>query len=228
VRIVILQHVAFEGPGAIEPLLRAAGHQLATVRLDLGQPLPELAAFDGLVVMGGPMGVDEVYLYPWLEPEQELLKAAIAAGKQLLGICLGAQLIAVALGAAVTRNRWREIGWFPIERTPEAAATPFGALLPEELEVFHWHGDTFALPDGCIRLASSAACVEQGFVRGDQIVGLQFHLEMTPAAAQGLIRAAQSDLDGSRCVQSATQILVDDGRYARCHAVLTQLLQQLF
>lgn len=227
-RIVILQHVAFEGPGAIEPLLRAAGHQLTTVRLDLGDALPELAAFDGLVVMGGPMGVADVDRYPWLESELALLRVATAAGKQILGICLGAQLIAVALGAAVTRNRWREIGWFPIERAPEAAANPLVALFPAKLTVFHWHGDTFALPFGCARLGSSAACAEQGFVRGNQIVGLQFHLEMTPETARTLCAQGGDELDGSRFVQTAAAMLDGPDRYTPCHAVLTALLDSLF
>jgi len=227
-RIAILQHVAFEGPGAIEPLLRAAGHQLTTVRLDQGAALPALTDLDGLVVMGGPMGVSDGHLYPWLEPERELLKASIDAGKKILGICLGAQLVAVALGATVTRNRWREIGWFPIDRAPGAVSTPIGALFPEQLTVFHWHGDTFSLPSGATRLASSAACVEQAFVFAGQVVGLQFHLEMTPETTRILLQNGQAELDGSRYVQTAEAIRLDAGRYQPCHAVLTPLLQQLF
>lgn len=227
-RIHYLQHVPFEGLGQIEPLLLEQGHELTGSHLYRGDELPALDDFDGLVVMGGPMGVDDGDRYPWLAPERELIAAAVAAGRKVLGICLGAQLIAAALGAPVSRNRWREIGWFPIHRDPQALSSPLGALFPEQLQVFHWHGDTFALPEGALRLASSEACVEQGFVLDERVVGLQFHIEMTPESAAILCKEGRDELDGSRFVQPAAEILRDTGRFACCHPVLSRLLQRLF
>jgi len=224
-----LQHVPFEGLGQIEPLLLEQGHALAGSHLYRGEALPVLDDFDGLVVMGGPMGVGDADRYPWLAPELELIGAAIAAGKKVLGICLGAQLIAAALGATVTKNRWREIGWFPVEKSETAVSSAIGDALPARLEVFHWHGDTFALPPGAIRLASSAACVEQGFVLNEQVVGLQFHLEMTPETLATLCAEGSSELDGSRYVQTAEVMLaIDPVRFERCQAALRAMLQILF
>lgn len=227
-RIHYLQHVPFEGLGQIEPLLLAQGHTLTGCHLYRGDALPTLDDFDGLVVMGGPMGVADTDRYPWLQPELELIGQAVQAGKRLLGICLGAQLIAAALGAQVTKNRWREIGWFPLARDPQAAGSVFGALFPETVEVFHWHGDTFALPDGAVRLASSAACIEQGFVLNEQVVGLQFHLEMTAESAAALCVHGKEDFDGSRYVQSAETILAIGDRLVPCHQLLATLLHRLF
>jgi len=227
-RIHYLQHVPFEGLGQIEPLLREQGHELSGSHLYRGDALPTLDDFDGLVVMGGPMGVGDVDRYPWLAPELALIGQAVQAGKRLLGICLGAQLIAAALGAAVTKNRWREIGWFPISRDPQAAGSPLGLLFPDQLEVFHWHGDTFALPEGALRLASSAACVEQGFVLDERVVGLQFHLEMTPKSAAVLCAEGEGELDGSRYVQTTEAMLADAGRFDGCRGVLDALLRRLF
>src|SRR5262245_17290143 len=147
-RVRVLQHVAFEGPAALAPALRAAGHDVAHTRLDLGEPLPALADFDWLVVMGGPMSVHDEREHAWLAPEKRLVRAAVEGGRRVLGVCLGAQLIAAALGAAVTRNREREIGWFPVARAPGAEASPFARALPSRFPAFHWHGETFALPPG--------------------------------------------------------------------------------
>jgi len=227
-RIHYLQHVPFEGLGQIEPLLLELGHTLAGSHLYRGEALPALDDFDGLVVMGGPMGVADGDRYPWLQPELTLIGQAVRAGKRVLGVCLGAQLIAAALGAEVTKNRWREIGWFPISRDPQASGSALGALFPEQLEVFHWHGDTFALPEGALRLASSTACVEQGYMLGERVIGLQFHIEMTSETVATLCEHGGSDLDHSRYVQTANEMLRDAGRFVVCHALLARLLQGLF
>ena len=137
-------------------------------------------SFDWLLVMGGAMNADEEARYPWLAGEKRAIERAIAARKRVIGICLGSQLIARVLGAKVTRNRDTEIGWFPIERAEGAEASAVGRALPARAEVFHWHGDTFALPAGAVQLARSAACEQQGFVYDDRVLALQFHPEMTP------------------------------------------------
>jgi GMP synthase-like glutamine amidotransferase len=223
-RVRVLQHVPFEGPAALEPALRAAGHDVAVTRLDAGEPLPALAAFDWLVAMGGPMSVHDEAAYSWLAPEKRLVRAAVESGRRVLGVCLGAQLIAASLGAAVTRNPEREIGWFPVERAPDAERSPLGRALPARFPAFHWHGETFALPPGAVRLAASTACAEQGFAIGERVLALQFHLETTREAAAALVEHCADELAPGRWVQDAGAILAPDAPFAAAQAVLHALL----
>ena len=143
-----LQHVPFEGLGSIEAWLKTGNHRLTDTRLYQNGPLPEMADFDWLIVMGGPMGVDDEDQYPWLKQEKQFIQQAIESGKIVLGICLGAQLIAAALGAKVYKNKNPEIGWFNIDRHIEAEKTILSSVILSQLEVFHWHGDTFDIPAG--------------------------------------------------------------------------------
>jgi GMP synthase-like glutamine amidotransferase len=175
-KISVLQHAASEGPGEIARWALAHGHSVQVHHLYRSEPLPALADFDLLLVMGGEMNIYQYRDYPWLKPERELIQAVLRAGQRVIGICLGAQLIADALGARVTQNPVYEIGWFPIQFTSEARA--HFPDLPAGATVLHWHGDTFDLPVGAIRLAASEGCPEQGFVLPGQCLGLQFHLEM--------------------------------------------------
>jgi GMP synthase-like glutamine amidotransferase len=176
VNINVLQHAAHEGPGEIEVWAHQHGHQVAVTHLYSGDALPSRDSFDLLVVMGGEMNIYQYRQWPWLKPERELIEAVLAAGKPVIGICLGAQLIADALGSRVTQNAKIELGWQPITFTPEARA--FLPDLPETATVLHWHEDTFELPEGATRLATSAACSEQGYVIPGKCLGLQFHMEV--------------------------------------------------
>ena len=173
------------------------------------------------------MGVHDEERYPWLAAEKQFISDAIDQGKRVLGICLGAQLLAQLLGAPVTRNRWLEIGWFPIEKRPEAAASAIGRGLPERLTAFHWHGDTFGIPDGAIPLYRSQACENQGFIFEERVVGLQFHLETTPASAAALVRNAADELISAPFVQSAREILGDSHDYAALNQAMASLLAGL-
>jgi GMP synthase-like glutamine amidotransferase len=120
--------------------------------------------------------------WPWLKPESEFIRATLAAGKRVVGICLGAQLISHALGGRVVQNPEHELGWFPISWTDDArAAFPD---LPAASNVLHWHGDTFSLPESAIRLASSDGCAEQGYVIPGKCLGLQFHMEVDPTIVE--------------------------------------------
>lgn len=222
-----LQHVAFEGLGSIEPWATSRGHALSVTRLYAGDPLPSAGNFDWLIVMGGPMGVGDETAFPWLASEKRLLREALAAGKTVLGICLGAQLLAEALGAAVRRNRHREIGWFPIRLAQGPEAHPLVGGWPAELEVFHWHGDTFEAPAGATLLAASAGCANQAFASGERVVGLQFHLETTPAAARALIENCPGDLAPGPFVQDAGTLLADTGRFERVNALMRRTLEAL-
>jgi GMP synthase-like glutamine amidotransferase len=225
-RVHCLQHVPFEGPGSMAPWLAAAGHHLTVTRLDLGAPLPAPEAVDLLLVLGGPMSVNDEQALPWLVAEKALLRACVQAGKPVLGICLGAQLIASALGARVYRNPVKEIGWFPVRgvATPDSATFRF----PPEMVAFHWHGETFDLPAGALRLAASDGCANQAFQLGRTVIGLQFHLETTPESARELVAHCGDELVTAPYVQSAETILAaPEAHYAATHAVLGELLAYL-
>ncbi len=226
-RVHHLQHVPFEGLGSMEAWLRDRGHRMTSTHLYRQEPLPGLEEIDWLIVMGGPMGVGDEDQYPWLVAEKRLVRAAIEAGKPVLGICLGAQLIASALGAAVSRNAHREIGWHAVTRTEPARGTLLGEVLGAGLEVFHWHGDRFEVPAGAVLAATSEACPHQAFIMADRVVGLQFHLETTPESARALIEHCRGELDGSRYVQSEQQMLADDGRFSRINRVMSALMDGL-
>jgi GMP synthase-like glutamine amidotransferase len=227
-RLHCLMHVPFEGPARIADWAEARGHSLAFSHLFAGDALPDVDLFDRLIVMGGPMGVVDIERYPWLEAEKRCIANAVAAGRSLVGICLGAQLIAEALGARVTPNPEKEIGWFPIRLTAEARQHPLCQGLPSEQQVLHWHGDTFSLPPGAVRLAESDACVNQGFLARERILGLQFHLEITPASVEGLCANAADDLVPAPYVQSTAQMLsVDAERYTATGRTLEMLLDRL-
>lgn len=227
-RIHSLLHVAFEDIGSMAADLRTRGHSLSSTHWYRGDSAPALDSFDALIVMGGPMGIYDEALYPWLAAEKQLLKEAIAADKIVLGICLGAQLIADALGAKVTRNNHKEIGWLPLQIMAQAADHPIAKILAKAPEVFHWHGDTFALPAGAVWLARSEACAHQAFSYRDHVWGFQFHLETTPASAQALIAHCADDIDGSRYTQSAAQIMADKDKFVQINQAMSAISALIF
>jgi len=223
-RAHVFQHAPFEGPANIGAWLLARGAALSTSRLWAGDLLPAPEVFDWLVVMGGSMNADEESRYSWLADEKRAIERAIAARKHVLGICLGSQLIARVLGAKVTRNRDVEIGWFPIERAQNAVASAVGRALPARAEVFHWHGDTFALPEGAVQLARSAACEQQGFAYGERVLALQFHPEMTPESVRAFAQSGADELVPGPFIQTQAEMLADTPRFARLETLLEQLL----
>jgi GMP synthase (glutamine-hydrolysing) len=162
--------------------------------------------------------------YPWLVQEKEFLQRAIAAGKPVLGICLGAQLLADVLGGKVYQNPEKEIGWFPVRFLDRGA--PFSTF-PETMNVMHWHGDTFDLPPGSRLVAESIGCPRQAFVWGDRVVGLQFHLEMGAVNVADLANVSADDLTPGRYVQSAAQLVETPADLPTAHAALFALLDEL-
>lgn len=221
--ITMLQHASFEGPGRIAAWADARGHQLEIIRLDRQEPLPPLERIEALISLGGPMGVHDQALHPWIDAEVSLLRQALKRRLPILGICLGAQLLAVAAGAGVRRNPEREIGCFPIQWTPEAQRHPLTSFLPDSLEVIHWHGDTFALPPGAQRLARSEACLNQALVL-HRALGLQFHLEMGPEEVSAVAAACPGDLAAGAFVQELPHILAQERVFSSCRSALFDLM----
>lgn len=226
-RIHVLQHVPFEGLGSMATDFEERGYPVTSTHWYRGDQPPALNSFDVLIVMGGPMGVHDEAHHPWLIPEKALIHAAIDAEKIVLGICLGAQLIAHVLGAKVVPNTHREIGWFPLTLQTPPEDSPLGDALPAQIEVFHWHGDTFDLPDDALWLASSEACAHQAFSVGSRIFGFQFHLETTAESALALVRECANQLDGSPFVQSAAEITANQARFTALNRVMNKVLSKI-
>jgi len=177
-KVLVFQHVPYEEIGTLDPLLRAAGFVIHTVEFWQPGATAALEGFAALIVMGGPMGVYEADKYPYLAAETKLIEAALKRELPLLGICLGSQLIAHTLGAPVYASGIKEIGWYDLMPTADAAKDALFHHLRSTEKVFQWHGDTFDLPRGAVHLASSPLCANQAFRYGENAYALQFHLEV--------------------------------------------------
>ncbi len=178
------QHAPDEGPGLLAEVLDAAGVDTAVVRLDLGGALPPPSELGGVVVMGGAMGVHDTDAFPWLAPERAWIAETVAAGLPVLGVCLGAQQLAAALGASVTTGPAPEVGSGVVELTPDGRADPVLGPEGKRVAVIQWHGDTFEIPDGAVRLATGDRYPNQAFRYGRLAYGLQFHIEVDDAMAE--------------------------------------------
>ena len=232
-----LQHVPFEGLGCIESWLHRAGYEVTATRFYDSTELPEPADVDLVVAMGGPMSVNDEEQYPWLAAEKRFIGAAIELGRPVLGVCLGAQLIASACGAKVYPNKVKEIGWLPIQGVAPSGANgrdgagdtgaeqPATFRFPPFLEVFHWHGDTFDLPEGAVRLARSNAALNQAFQLGDSVIGMQFHLDTTPDGARALVDHCRAELVPSMYVQAEQRILAaEPAKYGALNGWMDRVL----
>jgi GMP synthase-like glutamine amidotransferase len=220
------QHVPFEGLGSIEPWLESNGYGLTNTRFFGSVDLPDPEAIDLLVVMGGPMSVNDEDKFPWLALEKRFVRKIIESGKPVLGICLGAQIIANAMGAKVFPNSVKEIGWFPIHAVASNVSSVFH--FPASEIVFHWHGETFDMPPGAIRLAKSEGCENQAFQLGNQVIGMQFHLETTPKSAKEIVSNCRSELVPSRYVQTEDEILsAGSSRYKSINDLMCGILSFL-
>lgn len=254
-RIHVFQHVPFEGPAFIGEWLTSRGHSITTTSFFSPQPeepLPRIADYDWLIVMGGPMSVNDTDPHPWITAERECIRDAVSAGKTVLGICLGAQLIAAALGCGVYPNYYREVGWFPVSIEPRRAGsngdgadgraaaaaaatdtTPGNPVelfsqFPTSITALHWHGETFSLPAGAELLARSDACVNQAFSVGDRVLGLQFHLEATRESARELVEGSPGDLtEGEPYVATRGEILGEAAPFAQSNRHMEAILAYL-
>jgi GMP synthase-like glutamine amidotransferase len=221
-----LQHVPFEGLGSIEPWLEKAGYEITGSQFFKTADLPDAKTIDLLVIMGGPMSVNEEDEFPWLISEKQFIREVIKSGKPVLGICLGAQLIANAMGAGVFRNPLKEIGWFPVHAVNSHDNSVFH--FPPSATVFHWHGETFDLPSGAMRLAKSEGCENQAFQLGKSVIGMQFHPETTAESAKEMISHCRSELVPSTYIQTEEEMLsATPNRYSAINQLMDSILDFL-
>ena len=191
--ILVVQHLEIEPAALIGALIIDTGHRVEIVRIDRGEKIPaELAGYDGVVVMGGPMSANDIHL-PYIADELLLLAKAIEADLPVLGLCLGAQLLARAAGAEIIASPVRELGWYPVRSTWDSADDPIFRMLEDDLMVFQWHGETFTLPDAATLLATDPDVPHQAFRIGSSQYGLQFHIEVDAAVIDSWIEAGESE-----------------------------------
>jgi len=183
VDVLVLQHIACEPPGVYEDVLRDREATLHRVEVDAGDELPDWREFDAMVAMGGPMSANDEAALPWLSDEKLLIRDAVRVGLPFWGVCLGVQLLAASLGARVYAGEAPEVGVLPVELTEAGTRDPVFAALPPTLPALQWHGDTFDLPQGAVRLAGSPPYPNQAF-RFANAYGVQFHLEVSGAMAR--------------------------------------------
>lgn len=226
-RLHWLQHVPFEGLGSIADWAKERCCLVTSTKFYQVDSLPKLEGIDLLLLMGGPMGIYDENQFPWLKSEKSFIKEAIESGIKIVGICLGAQLLADCLGARVFQNDVKEIGWFPVNKTPTAESTIFGELLPSQFDAFHWHGETFDLPPRAVHLAESKACQNQSFLVDDRILGLQFHLEVTEKSVSSLIENCSHELIDAPGIQKAEEMLSLSAHFPSVNKLMGQCLNAL-
>ncbi|HYZ89752.1 MAG TPA: type 1 glutamine amidotransferase [Myxococcales bacterium] len=194
-RVLVVQHEPFEGPGTLAEAL--GGCDLCLARTYANEPVPGALDGDGLLVLGGGMGVYEADRYPHLRDEMRLLRNAVRAGRPVLGICLGSQLLAAALGGEVAKAPRKEIGWFGVELLPGSRDDALFSAAPTSFTAFHWHGDAFTLPEGAVPLARSAQTPLQAFRAGPSAWGVQFHLETDAQVLEAMLGSGEAELSAA-------------------------------
>jgi GMP synthase-like glutamine amidotransferase len=220
-------HVPFEEPGIILKWISKKGYLLHYTRLYEGDGLPDPEKVDMLIIMGGPMSVFDFHIHPWMEEEIEWVGDFIQTGKPVLGICLGAQIIAAALGEEVYPGPNKEIGWHNLQFLPSLGDYKIFKDHPGTHKVFHWHGDTFNIPEGATRIASSQAFPNQGFILGNNVLALQFHLEATPSSVKALVDHCRDELVEGPHIQTEKEILAGESHIKPNHQILFQFLDYL-
>ncbi len=209
--VLVLQHIACEPPGVYEDVLHERSATLRRVEVDAGDELPDWRDFDAIVAMGGPMSANDDGKLAWLREEKELVAAAVRAGMPFWGVCLGAQLLAASLGARVYAGGAPEVGVLPVELTEEGMRDPVFSALPPALPALQWHGDTFDLPEGAVRLAGSPAYANQAF-RFESAYGVQFHLEVSGEMAREWMEVPEYANALERTIGGETLLLAVDER----------------
>lgn len=221
--IAIFRHSAAEGPGYFAAYLKAKNIPWQLICVDADEAIPhDPGAYAGLVFMGGPMSVNDDL--PWIPSALQLIRSAVATDVPCLGHCLGGQLIAKALGGVVSANPVKEIGWGTVQVAPNTLARHWIGSARDFL-AFHWHGETFTIPDDATRILSSRYCANQAFVLGKHLA-MQCHVEMTPELIRSWCRGWEKDLSNraSDSVQTPAQMEEDiDARVRKLNAVAARL-----
>jgi len=203
-RIHSLEHEPFEGLANIEVWAKNNGHSISRTLLFKNEELPETSDFDWLIIMGGSMNIYEEDKFPWLKEEKKFIAKAIADHKILLGICLGSQLIADVLGGKVSKNKFKEIGWFPVSLTREA----------RDSSIFS------------ARIAQSEGCVNQAFECG-RVIGMQFHLEYSRKSIELMLRNCSDDLVEGKYIQKQDEIVSQISNVHKIKEILNTLLDNM-
>lgn len=224
--VAIFRHAPIEGPGYFATYLERHGIPWREIKIDAGEPVPEIPrAFSGLVFMGGPMSVNDDL--PWIAPVLRLIRASVDADVPVLGHCLGGQLMAKALGGEVRRSPVKEIGWGRVDVLECPPAKQWFGDGPRSFDAFHWHGETFSIPPGATRVASSPYCENQAFAHGKHL-GMQCHVEMTRELIESWCESGAREIarnvKRSPAVQPVEEITRDlDARLAELHRAADRL-----
>jgi GMP synthase-like glutamine amidotransferase len=204
--IHVIQHVSFETPAMILDWAKDNNHTVSYTRMFENAFFSEAGSIDMLIVLGGPMNVYDENQYEWMKEEKDFIKTFVRTGKPVLGICLGAQLLAEALGAKVYAHKTKEIGFFPVLKTTRAERDELFSDMPDEWNVFHWHGDTFDIPPGAELMAKTDACRNQAF-RRNNCVGIQFHPEADRSIIEQMVQHGRMELVEGEFIQTEQEIL---------------------
>lgn len=224
--VAIFRHLEYEGPGYLAEFLDNHAIPYSLIRIDQHDPVPSsIGDYSALVFMGGPMSVNDDL--PWIPAELELIKQAARVDTPMLGHCLGGQLIAKALGATITANPVTEIGWHQVQQVDNLVTDDWLHTLPDAFEVFHWHGETFSIPDGASLLLSSQYCPHQGFAIGHTLA-LQCHIEMTTPMVKEWVEKNAEEIElTSDSLQSAEQMTADlDAKVERLKPIADTIYQR--
>lgn len=227
-RIHYLQHESFEDLESIYQWANKPENTITSTRFF--EPefiLPVPSEIDLLIIMGGPMGVYDEEKYPWLIEEKKFIRKSIDAGVKILGICLGSQLLAEVLGGKVYKHTEREIGWWDVEFLEAAKDDYFFQDFPSKAKMFHWHGDTFDLPEGANWVAKSSCCRHQAFTYKNQIAALQFHPEATEKLVNELIHHCSDELTEGKYIQSKKDLQEDTKHLPTMNELLIKLLEKM-
>ena len=225
--ILVFQHHPLEGLGTIRHWLESHQVSITYHKFFEDQSIPNIDEYDGLIIMGGPMSVNDEDEHPWITEAVKTIKRAIDCNKKVLGICLGAQLIAKSLGAIVKPNQHREIGLHPISPVKTSNTDVF--TFPNPLNVIHWHSQTFDIPLNATHIAQSEACTNQGFQIGKNVIGLQFHLELDKDSLKSLVQEFKDQLIQDQYVHNEGRInSITNEEFEIMQKSLVYLLNYLF
>ena len=221
------QHNHFEDLGFVGVWAKNNNFTTSVTRFDLKPELPSIENFDWLVIMGGAMGVHDTDQYPWIPEEIEFIKDAIHSGKIVIGVCLGSQMIASALGGLVYKNPEPEMGFWPINFSKEAQKDNVFKHFPENLEVMHFHFDTFTLPEGAILMAKSTITPVQAFRFGKNVFGLQFHSELTETNLPVFIKELEPEIIAGPWVQNKYEMLQKINNCSINNEIFSKVLDEI-